>query len=102
MNEWLKNLAVFLLFSNLLVQMLPKEKYEPYARVFVGFLLLILLLQPLLRIRRTDTFLENQIEDFLREQEKIELEMSSFQEEESKEIYIEEIQQVQVEVTLND
>lgn len=72
MNEWLKNLAGYLLVISVAVQMLPNQKYEQYVRLFTGFLLIIFVLQPLLKIGSADSFLEDKIYTFLQEQEELE------------------------------
>lgn len=72
MNEWLKNLAGYLLVISVAVQMLPHQKYEQYVRLFTGFLLIIFVMQPLLKIGSADSFLEDKIYTFLQEQEELE------------------------------
>lgn len=84
MTEWIKNLMGFMLIVSVSMQLLPNQKYEQYVRLFIGFLLIILVLQPVLKIRSADTFLEHKIQQFVQEQtaleEKIGREGLKFQE----------------------
>lgn len=113
MSEWLKGLAGYFLISSVIMQMLPNGKYEPYLRLITGFLLILLVLQPVLKIKDIEGFLDRKIETFLAEQEKIEEEIeiqSRLFQERSKEmesretqmIEVEKVQQIIVEVTMND
>jgi stage III sporulation protein AF len=111
--EWLKNIVGYLLIISVAMQMLPGKKYEPYVRLFLGFFMLIFLLQPILRIRNGEQYLEQKIREFMIEQEALEgeifLQSQSFQRESEQlhketidEIKIQEIEPVQVEVELDD
>ena len=83
MSEWMKNLVGFLLLVSVAMQLLPNQKYEQYVRLFTGFLLIILVMKPILKIRSADTFLEHKIQQFVQEQneleEKISMEGRKFQ-----------------------
>ncbi|WP_434309287.1 stage III sporulation protein AF [Hominifimenecus sp. rT4P-3] len=46
--RWVKNLAVYLIFSELLFQILPHKRYRKYLRFFSGLILVLLILSPLL------------------------------------------------------
>lgn len=113
MSEWLKGLVGYCMITSIIMQMIPNGKYEPYIRLFTGFLLILLILQPVLKIRDADGFLDRQIEAFLGEQEKIEkdIKMQSqlFREQSNgmeifkmQTIEIEKVQQITVEVTMDD
>ena len=75
MSEWLKSFVAFMLMVSVAMQMLPNQKYEQYVRLFTGFLLVILVLQPVLKIGSADVYLEKKILEFVQEQEKIEKEI---------------------------
>lgn len=75
MSEWLKCFVAFMLLISVAMQMLPNQKYEQYVRLFIGFLLMILVLQPLLKIGSADAYLEEKILEFIQEQEKTEKEI---------------------------
>lgn len=113
MSEWLKGLAGYFLITSIIMQMIPNGKYEPYIRLFTGFLLILLIIQPVLKIRDADGFLDRQIEAFVGEQESIEqdIKMQSqiFQEKsnglenyEMQTIEVDKVQQITVEVTMDD
>ena len=113
MSEWLNGLAGYFLITSIIMQMIPKGKYEPYIRLFTGFLLILLILQPVLKIRDADGFLERQIEKFVEEQESVEqnikLQSQIFQEKsnglenyEMQSIEVDKVQQITVEVTMDD
>jgi stage III sporulation protein AF len=99
MNEWLKNLVSYLLIVSIGMQMLPNKKYEEYVRLFTGFLLIVILLQPILKIRSSDHLIEERINQFVEEQEM--LETSVFEGEEEM-VQIERIEEIQVEVRLDE
>ena len=50
--EWMKNLAVFYLFFTAVMNFLPDGKYNKYIRHFLGLLLILLLITPILQIFR--------------------------------------------------
>lgn len=45
--DWVKNLAVFLIFISIIRNLLPKSHYEKYVKLFTGMLVILLVLQPL-------------------------------------------------------
>lgn len=110
MNEWVKNLTGVLLVSSVAVQLLPDQKYEQYLKLFLGFFLLILILQPVLKIGSADSYLEEKINAFVQEQEQMEEQIVSQGEafaaetEEMQEMpaEIEPVEDITVEVELND
>ena len=113
MNEWIQNLAAYFLIAGLATKMLPNSKYEQYVRLFTGFLLILLVIQPVLKIGSVDRYLEEKIQLFLEEQEVLEEEIVNKSEDflfdsttmqlmEQKVICIEEIEKVRVEVAVND
>ena len=113
MTEWMKSFVGYLLIAGVATQMLPAKKYEQYVRLFLGFLLIILVLQPILRIGSANGYLQERLAAFVREQEILEeqilirseafrQESEELKEETTEEIKIEEIERVQVEVTMDD
>lgn len=108
MSEWMKNLVGYLLVVSVALQMLPNKKYEQYLRLFTGFLLMILMLQPILKIGSADSFLETQIRTFIQEQEALEEKIvrqgeafgqkTKQQELSETQVEIEPVEQIQVEV----
>lgn len=113
MSEWLKNLAGYMLAVSVAVQMLPDKKYEQYVKLFAGFVMIILVLQPVLKIGTAGTFLEEKINAFVQEQEELEnavLQQGALFEQESMEytaqtdtlIEIAPVEEIKVEVTSDD
>lgn len=113
MSSWLKGIVGCMLLVNVALQMLPDRKYEQYVKLFAGFLMILLVLRPILRIGSVNTYLENRIAAFLQEQEELERQIGTesrrFQEkseeagesvqEDQERIVIEEIEKIRVEVT---
>ena len=107
MNEWLKNLVGYMLMVSIGLQMLPNQKYEQYVKLFTGFLLVIMVLQPVLKIKSADTYLESQMETFISQQERLEEQIAEqslmFSEQKVESIeQIQKIEQILVEVNLDD
>ena len=48
--SWMKGVAVFLIFSGFLLQLLPDEKYQKYVRFVIGLVLMLLISAPLFRM----------------------------------------------------
>lgn len=107
MSSWLKSLVGYMLIVSITMQILPNKKYEQYVKLFTGFLLIILILQPLLKIGSADSFLENQIARFVWQQERLEQEIGEetlkfeqkteqLQSESLGQIEIQQIEQVKV------
>ncbi len=113
MSVWIKSLVGYMIIVSVVMQMLPNKKYEQYVKLFAGFLLIVLILQPVLKIGSANTFLEDKINEFVQEQENLEkqigIQSESFRqksEEVAREnqelIGIEEIEKINVEVKLDD
>ncbi len=99
MNEWIRQLVAYLVVISIGMQMLPNKKYEEYVRLFTGFLLIVIILQPILKIRSSDRYLEEQIYQFVEEQEKMEAVVFA---REKEDVWIEKVEDIRVEVTLGD
>lgn len=113
MSGWLKCLVGYMLIVSVVMQMMPDKKYEQYVRLFTGFLLIVLVLQPVLKIGSADSFLENQIQEFVQEQENLEeqigaqgeafrQESEEMEQENMEVIEVPEVEQVRVEVITDD
>ena len=113
MNEWIKSFVGCLLMISVAMQMLPNSKYEQYVKLFTGLLMLVLLIQPVLKIGSMDSYLEGKIEEAMEAQERLEKEIvvqSEVFESKSQEIRLNDaqkidvpqIERVEVEVTLDD
>lgn len=111
MSIWLKSIVGYLLIVSVTMQLLPNKKYEQYVRLFTGFVMIILVLQPLLRMGDFSDYLENHISQFVQEQEALEADIGketlefqkqSGQELEDRGTEIEVLPIEQVEVVIND
>lgn len=113
MNEWIKSFVGCLLMISVAMQMLPNSKYEHYVRLFTGFLMLVLLIQPVLKIGSMNDYMENKIAEVIEEQERLdkkivvqseafETKSQEIQGNELQKIDIPEIERVEVEVTTDD
>ena len=111
MSEWIKQIVIYLLVVNVIMQMLPEKKYEPYIKLFTGFLLILFVFHPVLKIGSADAYLEQKISEFIAEQESLESQIAVYGEEFSREseamqsekmqeIVIEPIESIQVEVRM--
>ena len=109
MSGWLKSIVGYLMIVSVTMQMIPNKKYEQYVKLFTGMLLLVLVLQPVLKMGAVSTFLENRILQFVQEQELLEetilkqktefqSQSGQMQETEAEEIVILPVEQVEVEV----
>ncbi len=65
--EWIfsyvKNICVFTFVLSLVLNIFPESGYRKYIRLFAGFLLLIFVLNPLIRLFDSDFHLEEFIGD---------------------------------------
>ena len=60
-------IAVFYLLEQMVLQLIPGERYERYVRLYLGLLLVLLLLQPVFQIFRLSEQLDQKV--FLQERE---------------------------------
>ena len=81
--EWMKNLAVFYIFLTVVTHLVPDGRYEEYIRFFIGLLLILLLLSPLLELMNLKDSVENLIEQYAMEEQNLELQMQDFSVQES-------------------
>lgn len=52
--EWMENLAFYLVIITIVVQMLPNNSYKKYIRFFTGLILILLMMNPILKILGTE------------------------------------------------
>lgn len=112
MSGWLRNLIGYIFAVSIGLQMLPNKKYEQYVRLFTGLLLILIVIQPVLKIGGVDAFLENKITRFVQEQEVLERDIAEFtkifsdesgyREETIENIEIQTIEEIRVEVSVDD
>ena len=65
--DMVRMIAVFYLFEQMVLQLIPGERYERYVRFYLGLLLVLLLLQPVFQIFRLSEQLDQKV--FLQERE---------------------------------
>ena len=69
--DMVRMIAVFYLLEQMVLQLIPGERYERYVRFYLGLLLVLLLLQPVFQIFRLSEQLDQKL--FLQEREMEEL-----------------------------
>ena len=65
--DMVRMIAVFYLLEQMVLQLIPGERYERYVRFYLGLLLVLLLLQPVFQIFRLSEKLDQKV--FLQERE---------------------------------
>ena len=65
--DMVRMIAVFYLLEQMVLQLIPGERYERYVRFYLGLLLVLLLLQPVFQIFRLSKQLDQKV--FLQERE---------------------------------
>ena len=70
--DMVRMIAVFYLLEQMVLQLIPGERYERYVRFYLGLLLVLLLLQPVFQIFRLSEQLDQKV--FLQEREMEEIE----------------------------
>lgn len=52
LRQWLRQIIGYLILSSLIQNLIPKKDYEPYIRLFLNLLLVLMLISPLLSVSR--------------------------------------------------
>ena len=65
--DMVRMIAVFYLLEQMVLQLIPGERYERYVRFYLGLLMVLLLLQPVFQIFRLSEQLDQKV--FLQERE---------------------------------
>ena len=58
-KQWIKGIAFYMIFSTLIVGLLPKESYKKYVRFFLGIWLVLLVVSPITKLLKLDITFEN-------------------------------------------
>ena len=69
MSTWMESLAVYMLLVNVVMQLLPNEKYKNFVKIFTGCLLLVLMISPIVQGGPGIGLAEEKMEDFFEGQE---------------------------------
>ena len=56
--EWSRNIVCFSIFAVLIKNLLPGEKYTPYVRLYIGFMMLFVFFTPILKVLEADATLQ--------------------------------------------
>ena len=76
--EWMKNLAVFYIFLTVVTHLVPDGRYEEYIRFFMGLLLILLMMSPLLEVMNLKSQVESLISQYEMEEQNLELQIQDF------------------------
>ena len=63
--EWMENIAFYLVIVTALMHMVPGEDYKRYIRFFVGMLLILMLMTPILNLYQMEAFPKEAYEKFM-------------------------------------
>jgi len=71
--QWVKSIAFFLILSGLVYQILPDSRFKKYVRFFMGLVLTLMVLSPLLNLWNLENVLVQAAETFSLDRSRIEL-----------------------------
>jgi len=71
--QWVKNIAFFLILSGLVYQILPDSRFKKYVRFFMGLVLTLMVLSPLLNLWNLENVLVQAAETFSLDRSRLEL-----------------------------
>ncbi len=77
--EWMKNLAVFYIFLTVVMNLVPNSQYGEYVKFFMGLILILLVLSPLLQIFQLRDVVGELFRQNTLEQSQIEAQLGAFQ-----------------------
>lgn len=74
--EWIRRISVFLVLTTVIIHVLPKTDYKPYIQFYMGLVLIVLVLMPVLHfINEKQSFdwkyQEKEYEAYLRQVEEV-------------------------------
>lgn len=52
-NEWIQNIAVFLVVSSAVLHAVPGNDYHKYIRFFIGLILIVMVAEPIINLAGT-------------------------------------------------
>ena len=67
---WIRNLAVFYIFFTAVLNLIPDRQYEKYVRFFMGLLLMVMLITPMLSILEKAKTLPESFSSLYQQEEK--------------------------------
>lgn len=91
--QWMKNLAFFHILGTAILHILPDKRYEPYIRLFMGLLLVLLICTPVFTIvGKSEVLLEEFRANYGKEeQRRMETEAEGIRESFLKTVYSQEL-----------
>ncbi len=64
--EWVKTIAFYYIFASIILNALPDTKYQTYVKFFLGMLLIVIMIRPLLELLQlADTLDEQYLQEML-------------------------------------
>ena len=78
---WVKSLAIFYILLTMIIHLVPTEKYQRYVRFFMGLLLIVMLITPVLSIVEKTRTLPESFSDLYQQEEnqRLTLDMENLQ-----------------------
>lgn len=73
--QWIQNLSVWLVLSAVILHLVPGKDYGKYVRFFSGMVLLLLFLEPMLKLTGTDGMITKLYEGNLAKEDRAEKEL---------------------------
>ena len=73
--QWIQNLSVLLVLSAVILHLVPGKDYGKYVRFFSGMVLLLLFLEPMLKLTGTDGMITKLYEGNLAKEDQAEKEL---------------------------
>ncbi len=58
LTDWIVNLTFFSLLTSVFTKMLPGKGYIPYIKIICGIMMILILLQPILRITGLESIID--------------------------------------------
>ena len=60
-RQWIQNLTFFFIFLSAVMNFLPKGEEKKYVRFFMGMLLLLIVIKPLLQLGNMETVMKQKV-----------------------------------------
>lgn len=60
---YIRNICIFMLVITLILNIFPEKSYKKYIKLFAGFLLLMLIFNPIVKYKKSNTDIQKILED---------------------------------------
>lgn len=67
--SWMRNLAYYFIFLSAVMNFIPDNSFRKYIKYFMGLVLMLLLLSPILQFFKLDNEIENTFSEYLKAEE---------------------------------